>query len=308
VSYEQPRFRITPWPGIRLPHPPVLGGIPYQVADGVLTPDEARWASNARVVNSLREYAADEDPLSQIGEIYLELVRVDLDDEPSIVSFCERFRTLGVRDRRFAAFSAFPQFDRVKRRLENVWRPAGSESGLLNLAEGIEDFRFGARCVRDLVRAQEILSGNDDGSAWESLPEGASWISDSDRAIYEEHDTLPSRPDEAASAITRLVNPGLGPLQPHLIDGPLDHLESEWAILSLPLYSVCSLEVYNHVAERATFTRCANEGCGTRFVRQHGRAVKGQHRSHGVMYCSFSCAHTQNYRRKVRRTRSQLST
>ncbi|MET7780083.1 hypothetical protein ABZT28_30745 [Streptomyces sp. NPDC005388] len=70
------------------------------------------------------------------------------------------------------------------------------------------------------------------------------------------------------------------------------------------VYSVCFLQLYNHLAEGAIVRRCANEPCGRAFVRQRGRAEYGQHRTTGVKYCSRECARAQA-QRELRRRRKQ---
>jgi hypothetical protein len=70
------------------------------------------------------------------------------------------------------------------------------------------------------------------------------------------------------------------------------------------LYSICCLEIYNHLVEQTAFRRCQNERCGRLFVRQVGRARFGQHRTRGVLYCSASCARAQAQRELRRRRRA----
>ena len=301
---EKEQFRITAWPGLRLPQPPLLTSGEFRIESGVLVPEPTRQPS-ARTVRSLSELATDD--LAGVGEIYLELARISLEDEEAILGFVNRFRTLGVRHAGFAAFADFPGFEEVVRPdLLAAW-PAQHESLGLELSESLEDFRFGARCVRDLVRAVQIVRGGESVDAWESLPVGHSWLDPSVLAAYEEHGMTASPEEEASAALARLVTPALREFQPKLLPFELGMSREEQLlpILLLPLYSICCLELYNHFVDEASYKRCANESCGKLFVRQHGRATAGQHRSLGVMYCSPSCAKAQAQREYRRRVKAQ---
>jgi hypothetical protein len=67
------------------------------------------------------------------------------------------------------------------------------------------------------------------------------------------------------------------------------------------LFEVLALELFRHIAENASYKRCANESCGRTFVRQDGGAVHGQSRMTGVLYCSRLCANAVAQRRYRRR-------
>jgi hypothetical protein len=291
VSYDQSRFRITPWPGIGLPRPLTLATRPYQLSEeGVLLPGGEE--SRTHVLDLSRR----DDPVAEIGEIYLRLCRIDLANEDDIVGFCTRFgRTLGVRHGDFAAFRDFPDFDvRVRTDLEAAWPQTWDGVGLL-LNEGIEDFRFGARCLRDLVRARQVLAGRDDGSPWESLADGSSWVDESQ--LGGDESRADRRANEAEAAIVTLANPALQSFQPRFFYGsPDESTPFSFFLGEVPLYALCCAEFYNHMSEEAPYATCANETCQGTFVRQAGRAIKGQYRSHGVRFCSYECANMQTQR------------
>src|SRR6266571_8840312 len=73
-----------------------------------------------------------------------------------------------------------------------------------------------------------------------------------------------------------------------------------------PLYTICALELFNHIIDNAEYHTCANDHCQRSFVHQEGRSEKGQHRSRGVRYCSPSCARAtaqRDYRRRRKQRR-----
>jgi hypothetical protein len=64
------------------------------------------------------------------------------------------------------------------------------------------------------------------------------------------------------------------------------------------------VQLHNIVVDGIEIRRCANETCQRPFTRQRGRALKGQYRSTGIMYCDAACAKAQmqrDYRRRNRR-------
>jgi hypothetical protein len=266
------------------------------------------------------EHGAERDgerveALSEVGEIYLELATVDLDDPDAIFSFVRDFGVLGVAYDRFRFFRDLPGFTRYELpRLAESWpreRYAQRIDDYLDLrgarvkstlVETLDEFRFGARCLQDLLTAARTATT-------ETTPSRSEWLSISSPAHEEwrldllESDVTLEFSDEANDIFLRsLLTAGLAPFHPRLIyvnEQPGDIFEN------VPLYATCCLELFNHIAEHATYQRCANETCNRPFVRQRGRAEAGQHRSHGVRYCTSTCARSQaqrNYRRRLKQT------
>lgn len=312
MSADQSRFRITAWPGHRYPLPPLRErlGLPplcYVLEDGVLTPVfeqpvQASTLSSRDLVRAQRR--------AEIGETYLALAETSIDGdgaEEAIVAFAERYGVLGVRHHDFYAFSNFPRFnDEIKPRLEAEWSQHHPDVGF-SLNEGIEDFRFGARVIRDLIRARRILNSEQIRPEWESLPTGATWLSDDEIVAHEEHETPITPEDEAAALLSKQLTAALRLFHPSVNDAPLDQHPVELALSATPIYARCCLELYNHIAGNAAYRQCANITCGRIFHRHTGRAEHRQHRSFGLIYCSTECANAQtqrNYRARQRASRS----
>jgi hypothetical protein len=110
------------------------------------------------------------------------------------------------------------------------------------------------------------------------------------------------RENEAEGAIVRLTTRALAAFQPRFYAGGFYALEPRLLLAATPLYSTCCAEFYNDMVDKAPIRRCANETCiKPLFTRQTGRAKKGQHRSHGFIYCSEACASAQTSRRARRK-------
>ena len=116
-------------------------------------------------------------------------------------------------------------------------------------------------------------------------------------------------PHDRASAgalLARGIRSGLVPFHPEVRIGQNEDDPG----LAMPyggghgFYFICCLELFNHMAENATYKVCANDACGRLFVRQEGRAVHGQHRTRGIKYCSSECARAQAQRAYRRRKRA----
>jgi hypothetical protein len=300
------QFRIIGWPG-RLPHPILADLYRYDLdEDEVLTGrlgrakapsarGEIPTSTSGRVATgrSAREVA-------DTGEIYLELFHLELGDTEAIVHFVNRYGVLGISYNDYALVRHLPGFqEKIRLALEASW-PPGRKRGLdarlhrgVMLVETLVEFRLGASCLRDLVRAWQMLASGASRSStqWESVP-----AEHEIHPIWTDATTDPAtRADEAESFLIQMLNAGLEPFHPRLM--PTNRSVSHpGTLLHGPLYSVCCLELYNHILEHATYRECANDRCRQIFVRQTGRADQGQHRSEGIKYCSKHCARAQAQR------------
>jgi hypothetical protein len=269
----------------------------------------------------------DADEISAVGETYLELINLDLEDEQAIFRFVRRFGVLGVAHEHFALFSSLPGLTSVLPALAAVWpterfnqtvedylerRGDGSNT---TLVETLDEFRFGARVLRDLVTAARIAELDEAPStvSWESIPKEA--LEDKRADLAENGIELDARGESLDIFLRQVLTDGLRPFQPRLMYvvkvGADESIEAPQSAEELaaeelgeaPLYAICCLELFNHLAEHALVRVCANERCRRPFVRQRGRAEHGQHRLRGVKFCSNHCARAQAQRKYRRRLR-----
>lgn len=265
-------FRITVWPDSPLPLPPRWFTRPYEVNNGTLQP--------TGVEQELKGDKRHDD------ETYLELYELDLDDVNPIVQFVSDYGVLGVS---YKGFSLMPHalYPVEMKELEVAKQAAHAEQRLeSDLAipnqETLTEFRYGARTVRRLADAWRRYESSDD-----------------DPAAFED-----------GALLERWLSAALTPFHPVVAleggyDGPSSEEVGLWG--AIPLYSVCCLQLFNHMARGLIWRRCANETCRRPFVRQEGRAEHGQHRSVGVKYHTAYCARAQA-QRDYRRRRAGRST
>jgi hypothetical protein len=271
----------------------------------------------------------EEEPVELDGETYLRLGAVDLDNPKAIFSFVEKYGLLGgwdlyvkfERERPFFMRNIFgtqldTTIDREKKRRarREEQGQAGSStvwpSEILALAytETLGEFRFAARCLRDLT------------AAWRMFREGKAasdvqWVSPQrlDDPFLQE-DGFPTwlLEEMLPHWFLNVFSPRLRfHYTPPLAAGPAwtDLPQRQGGLRADPLrrplgaelYNICALELYNHIVENANYLICGNENCQQKnFVHQQGHE-KNWHRSSGVLYCSYDCAHAvaqRRYRRK----------
>jgi len=308
----QSQLRVTAWPGVALPIPDT-----YRV--------ESRLTDEGVIVPCPRgEYGVDwvEEAVELNGETYLELGGVDLDDPNAIFAFVQKYGPLGGWDAyltimRHAPYAVANMYGpRLNEPLEHAKRTRAlredrsetvyaSDAHKFHLSETVDEFRFVARCLRDLT------------AAWRMFREGraaseAEWVSPHPTQLVEFF-TGDGFPVFLLDGL--LPDYFLRPFTPHLAfhwtpplpagpvysdippsQGPLN-IEPARRAGTGQLYSICALELFNHMVENAEYLICGNENCQQKnFVHQQGRK-KNWHRSSGVLYCSPACAHAVAQRR-----------
>jgi hypothetical protein len=322
----QSQLHVTAWPGVPLPLPETHRVESKLTDAGVIVPCPRG------------QYGRDweEEAVTLNGETYLRLAAVDLDDPQEIFAFVSKFGTLGGWEAHITfmreAPSAIAQMYRDQLDSENqkekkthalreeqtrtsdsVW-----PSDVLSFyyTETLDEFRFAARFLRDLT------------SAWLMFKEGTPasdvhWVSpqqtDLDDPAFLQEDGFPVflLSEALPRWFLRAFSPRLTfywtpplPAGPAYSDLPPRqggiNVDPMRGPIGGPLFSICALELYNHIVENAEYLICGNDNCRQKnFVHQQGRE-KNWHRSKGVLYCSPPCAHAvaqREYRRRRRANR-----
>jgi hypothetical protein len=335
------QLRITTWPATPLPLPELeLFTWELEDEEGVLVP---RLGDQRAQVHET-SLVPPPQVIKPSGETYLRLTEVDLDDVGAILEFVNRNGLLG-GGRAFATLRYYLDSDlfwkHYKHQLDDrhEWetkrralepevvrcgnrfaQPRPGSDGALRerlleevlgrtppVIETLSEFRFAARCIRDLY------------SAWLMFKDG--------RDAHEFSWTSPTWPDlfdsfaEPAALLSYMLKVFLrdfapqvrlswsysGPAQAEDLFRPADTMKVKPTPgpERVSLYAVCALELFNHIIDNAEYHECANERCKRTFVHQQGRSEKGQRRSRGVIYCSPECARATAQREYRRRRRHQ---
>lgn len=267
-------------------------------------------------------------PEQPFGETYLELYALDLEDQAATGDFVRRWGPLGVRHPVWApdythGYMGFPLATCFRLATESLVAEGDSDP----MAETAADFRLGAWCLRDMTTAWRVLSGDLDESS-------ATWLTPCWSNSVDPIDAPPGWEEPATPELVLSLGmaDNLRPFAPtvnfsvegHGIVDP----RSYWRTVEkkvpyydspslpgayggeIPLFSICCLELFNHIVEGASYRVCGNETCIQFFVRQQGGAEKGQHRRVGVKYCSPACKQAQvqrEYRRRKAKGKEQPS-
>jgi hypothetical protein len=268
----------------------------------------------------------------QLGraELYLEVGQLDLDDVDAILEFVSTYDVLdvraldaprmlrqwfGVATERAVPFRILRHYPGFGDGDKGASHDETLRGGVLEVvaaqreaapnwvvAETIEEFRWGARAIRDLHQAWLSLSTGADPreQRWANprMPTPADELAAADYAVRRFFDGTMRDALEGFSPRLWLVDDAPGrPRSVGRSPQPDD----------VTLFEVLVLELFRHIAEGATYKQCANETCGRTFVRQDGGAIHGQSRTTGVKYCSRTCANTVNQRLHRRRREAKAA-
>lgn len=276
------------------------------------------------------------DSEAPFDEIYLRLFALDLDREDTVLEFVNEFGLIHIYEPHetdpwrvsgaiarppYPVLSAYPGFDGLDDydlvpELLAAAQAARSEVvdlreveiGRVGAPATIHEFRWAARCMRDLVRAYRSLSEGRPATdfTWDNplvQYDADAQRRGSDRAFWL---TAGLEIQEFVSDTLGLGLAGYAPRLTFREDlwpaRPRDWAEQFGA--NADPWSVCCLELFNHITEGILLKDCANETCGRPFARQTGRAMHGQRRRSGVRYCSHACARAQAQRQYQRRSRA----
>lgn len=147
--------------------------------------------------------------------------------------------------------------------------------------------RLGLACLRDLSRTLQHWQRN----GLRTLPD--EW----DLSLFDVDP--PKGVDEAFTFLVDVINGALRDVSARLLT------EADFRVGG-NVFVATVAQMFNHIAEDATYKVCANETCQRTFVHQvDGTSMYGQYRGSGVRYCSNRCAKAQaqrEYRRRRKKT------
>jgi hypothetical protein len=300
-------YPLTHWPGRPVVPPDVLVPQVRLVDDDVLL-----FGTND---------ISDTQQVALPDEAYLrEFFTLDSTDLNAVLNFCERYGPVGWSDhsdlpaevcrsmtlRTDDAYTMPSPWDMLDH--EGLYDDLRGNLPKI-LAENFEPLPF--QSIWRVQRASEIRLYHgvflDLVELWQTVLEGRDaeglqndWHTDYWDPPRGEGSSI--RSADPVSKLVRGLNPALSAFHVRLEEGD----DSEPVLGNV--YAVLCLQLANHIAERATYRRCAATGCGQLFVRQRG-PDRDRHRTQGVLhFCSDDCANRQaqsNHRALNRRLAKQ---
>jgi hypothetical protein len=209
-----------------------------------------------------RRYRLDEGERSLVGDL-LDAPPAEADGETYL-----RFAEIELEDNAFLAFA---------NAAGTVGLSGGPES------QTLAEFHLTAQVIRDAVTAWRLVQR-------EPTLETPQWELPRFVAAGDDVDEL------ALEFLNVTLTTGLEQFR---FEIALGQVEDD--VRDLSLFSLCCLELHNHVVGRIAYARCANETCRRLFAPTEAG------RRRGVLYCSRACARAQAQREFRRRRRDETA-
>lgn len=299
MTAEDSPYRLTTWPGLQIPVPPVAVPEVHLLSGETLVfgyPRAGLGAARLEPDFYLREFA-----------------ELEADDPEAVLAFCRRWGPVGDTDCselpedssfRAAALEAdlvVPVELRDSARPSSASRALGRQLGFgFDLI--LRTHSVGRVAAYQTVLARALDTWLDIASETPVAEVEKKWRAELP-LISALEQVFPGLREEKLTAhvvmtsLAGLLNPALAPFRVHL--EPRDTSD----VPEPNVYQAACLQLVNDITESVPYRRCANERCGRLFSRQRGRSESAHHRVKGVRDCSEKCARAQA-QRELRRRRS----
>ena len=308
---------MTLWPGTQVPVPRL------RVSQARLLPPGIIIFGSESEEHDVAGLAREKRVVELPAELYVrEFMEVDASDAAATEAFCRRYGPVGewaLADLP-AAQAAGARWPTGRCFLPEPWRSLelgvarGAAAFDADIAGTIGDALGEALALAELVGFKTVAQNHplsqvglyqdvmhDMICIWRLFSEGSSHEELTSElrvfATTEGDATDAGRAAQLAEALNRALSPFTVRLEGRMAAD--EGLSTD----DVNVYQAMCLQLANHIAENATYRRCANEPCGRRFVRQRGGAKFGQHHTSSVLYCTPQCARAQASRALRRRKR-----